>query len=71
MFVCDNGHEDIVYNSGGCPLCNTLEELTEAKADLEDAQNELEEVKEELEELEEEYSSMAEKARATAPELLI
>ena len=78
MFTCADGHDNIVYNSGGCPVCVALEELQDVRTELENAQEALEYTQEALEDITEEldtlvetHNSMLEMARDTAPELLI
>lgn len=35
MNLCKNGHQEVCYEAGKCPVCTAFEELTEKIDDLE------------------------------------
>lgn len=46
MYLCDEGHSEIVYEERFCPLCELLKEYEELKNDYEKLIEELEKLKE-------------------------
>ena len=44
MYLCDNGHEEIVHEGANCPLCESQQEAHEAEMKVADLEKELEEV---------------------------
>ena len=49
MESCDNGHQEIVFNSGGmmsgfksCPVCEANERITELEKEVEELEERLE-----------------------------
>jgi hypothetical protein len=49
MIMCEDGHEEIVYDAGRCPLCESIREVENLKGELADLEDELAEVQNELE----------------------
>lgn len=42
MNMCDDGHEEIVFTTKKCPLCDACNELDYAKAEIQDLQKQIE-----------------------------
>jgi len=42
MNMCDNDHEDIVFDGRDCPLCKANEEIEDLKGDIIDLNEKLE-----------------------------
>lgn len=64
MFICDNGHEEIVHKSFDCPLC-------EARENFEVLQEMNDEIQHEYDSLKEKYDELYEKAAKHHPELIL
>jgi len=64
MELCDNGHDEICFETVYCPLCEIKEELTNTLADCEELNNKLESV-------EDNYDKLVQKVKEVNPELLI
>lgn len=44
MYLCDNGHEEIVHEGANCPLCESMQENEVVEAKVAYLENELEEM---------------------------
>lgn len=53
MEVCSNGHDEIVYDSRNCPLCEMIEEKDEAEKLVEGLENKVADLEAEIEEIRE------------------
>ena len=52
MYVCDSGHEEIVYDGGFCPMCQLMEEIECLEQDNDILVDRIAELKEEINTLE-------------------
>ena len=41
MIMCEDGHEEIVYDAGRCPLCETLRDVENLRGEIADLEDEL------------------------------
>ena len=48
MCMCDSGHEEIVYDSGFCPMCQLMEEIECLEQDNDILVDRVVELKEEI-----------------------
>ena len=64
MNMCDFKHEEVVYTSSDCPMCELLEEGVELGGQLNG-------LAEKFDELEYEHDKLVEKVKKHSPELLI
>ncbi len=51
MTLCGSGHEDIVFATDLCPLCDTMRETEEMEKQIERLNNELDELEEKREDI--------------------
>jgi hypothetical protein len=49
MQLCSEGHPEICYGAGWCPVCDKIIEIAELKAERDDLKIEIEQLKEEQE----------------------
>lgn len=55
MYLCDDQHEQIVYDGGACPLCDLLDVVSDLEAEKENLEAELRDLDEQLEEERQRY----------------
>jgi len=49
MYVCENEHEEIVYDGRGkCPLCTATDDIQELKNKIENLEDQIEKLQEEF-----------------------
>lgn len=41
MTVCDNGHDEVCYESGSCPVCKEQEEVKELTRKVEELEKDI------------------------------
>ena len=68
MNICNDNHEEIVFEGRHCPLCKLRSQYTEDIDTLNDINSSLQS---QLKNLEETYSELASNVKSHAPELLI
>lgn len=51
MDICGDGHEEIVYDTLKCPLCETLDEMEELEKTITNLQVEIEVLEDRLNEI--------------------
>lgn len=61
MILCDDGHEEICYEVGHCPLCRAEESIRKLESDLEDSRVELQDAEAEIQKLEDEILNLKER----------
>ncbi len=61
MLLCDDGHEEICYVGGSCPLCEMVNERDQLKGKLIDTESECSELDAENNELKDEVEGLKEK----------
>lgn len=52
MYICNEKHEEIVYQGFGCPLCDLMDTVNKLEDEIEDRGIDIETLKEKIEELE-------------------
>lgn len=58
MFLCDDGHDTICYESNRCPLCTVIELKGKLEGKKEDLEAEIEKLQEEVGDLKEEVHDL-------------
>ena len=48
MILCVDGHEEIIYNSGECPLCKCIAEIEELEWKADVLEDEVDDLRREL-----------------------
>ena len=48
MILCDNGHEEICYECGDCPMCKKIAERENLEWEILDLNDEIDELRREL-----------------------
>lgn len=63
MRMCDDGHEEIVWESGVCPMCKLYEEVNALKDELSDKSGEIAALGEENSDLSEKIEALERQPR--------
>ena len=51
MYICDDGHDEVVYNTNDCPLCKLMKEIDDLNEKLSDKDDIIESLEDEINDL--------------------
>ena len=71
MDVCARNHDEIVYDSRHCPLCEAKDEIEDLNNYLQENDTEIAELQKALEEANDRYDKLVDAASSLAPEILL
>ena len=46
MILCDDGHDEVCYEKGHCPVCEKIDEVENLEMKITDLESEIEDLKE-------------------------
>ena len=57
MYVCDDGHEEIVYAGNDCPLCNANNKISGLEDDIDELKGKINDLESDLDDAQREAKS--------------
>jgi len=57
MYLCDDGHDEVCYAAGHCPVCEKIKEISDLEDQVFDLKEERDDLEKQIAELEKEVTT--------------